>query len=106
MPFDAKPTVLLGSNYLADATNVTIKIADIPQLIAAEADELTGDSRKLLYAILDKVQTAYAALPDVDKPTKVRIQRSSTAPNAAGTFQTTFTLSFTLAIAGAGVAAE
>jgi hypothetical protein len=106
MAFNDAPTELLGANYAADATNITLKISDFSELTAAEADETTGDSRKVLFALLTQVEAAVNALSAATKPGKMVISKSSTAPNSSGVFQTNFNISFTVAIGTADVAAE
>jgi hypothetical protein len=106
MAFNPAPTVLFGSNYSGTSTDAVLKIADFPELTSAEADEATGDSRKLLFAVLTKVEAALNALAAADKPAKMTISKSSTAPNSSGVFTTNFNVSFSVAIAGADVAAE
>jgi hypothetical protein len=44
--------MLLFSGYVSDGTSITIPIADLIGLTAAEADAVTGDWREILQAIL------------------------------------------------------
>jgi hypothetical protein len=46
------PPFLVWPGYSSDGTNITIPIADLPGLSAAEADATTGDWREILQAIL------------------------------------------------------
>lgn len=106
MAFNPAPTVLFGSNYSGTSTDAVLKIADFPELTSVEADEATGDSRKLLFAILTKVEASLNALEAAAKPTKVTISKSSTAPSSLGVFTTNFNISFSVAIGSADVAGE
>lgn len=103
--FNPAPTVLLGSNYTGDATNATLKIADFPQLTAAEADEATGDSRKILFALLDEIANKYEALAPAERPGKMSIQRGY-GNVSGGTTRVTFGIAFNLDVAGLEVSAE
>lgn len=104
--FSKLPSLFFGTGYASNGTNMTLPIAGFSELTSAEADASTGDSRKVLYAVLDKVNKAVAALPDADKPTRLVVSRSATSPNAQNEFQVTFAVSFTLSAAGADVADE
>ena len=106
MAFSPAPTALFGSNYSGTSTDAVLKIADFSELTSAEANTTTGDSRKILFALLTKVEAALNALPTADKPAKMTISKSSTAPNPSGVFQTNFNISFSVAIGSSDVAAE
>ena len=106
MPFNPAPTALFGADYTGSSTDAALKISDFPELTAAEADGTTGDSRKMLYAILSKVELGVNALEAANKPSKMTISKSSTAPNALGVFRRSFSISFDVAIGSADVAAE
>ncbi len=106
MAFDPAPTTLLGPGYDASSTLASLLISDFPQLTSAEAHESTGDVRKLLFAICERVANAYQALPAEDRPANMQIFSSSSTPNSAGRFNRTFTFSFNLAIGTLDVAAE
>ena len=66
MAFSAIPTAFLGAGYVADATTLTVLLANVSQITSVEADEATGDSRKIIYGLLDKWNTVYAALAAAD----------------------------------------
>lgn len=106
MAFNPDPNELFGAGYTANSTDVIFKVADLPQLTSAEANASTGDSRKVLFAILDKVAAAIDAMPAADRPKKVRVSRSSTAPNASGQFTQTYSFSFDLAAGSVEVVNE
>ena len=105
--FDINPADndLLGANYTADSTTVTLTIADFENLTAAEADTTTGDTRKILYAILQDVYTRYVALA-TDKPIKMTMARTTSVNDAAQTALITFTIRFTTADLAGDVADE
>lgn len=98
MAFDPKPTSLIP-NWSEDGTNIAVPIASFPELTAAEADALTGDIRKVCFALTKKLSDAYEALAAADKPANMVIGRNAYA-NAAGSEMThviTFTFVNTIA---------
>lgn len=104
MAFSAIPTAFLGGSYAADNTAMTVPLSFFPEVSSAEADESTGDSRKIIYGLLKKWESVYAGLSD--KPTRMKIQRSSTAVNSSGQYTVNFNISFTLSVSASDVAAE
>ena len=98
MAFDPKPTSLIP-NWSEDGNNISVPIASFPELTAAEADALTGDIRKVCFALTKKLSDAYEALASADKPANMVIGRNAYA-NAAGSEMThviTFTFVNTIA---------
>lgn len=106
MPFDPAPSTLLGENYAADSNTVTLTIADFPELLAAEANASTGDVRKLLFALVDKIATDFAALPSGDKPTKMTITKQTGPLTNSLTTRVNYSFSFEIAVADPEVRAE
>lgn len=84
MAFNPAPTQLFAG-MSEDGTDLTIPIASIPELTAAEADAVTGDLRKVCYAIGERMFEYYNALAVADRPTKLTIAKSVTTNAAAGT---------------------
>ena len=80
-------------------------IADIPQLSSAEANKTTGDSRKILFALLDAVADRFEALAAADRPQKMLIQRGFGSV-AGGKTRVTFNIGFTLDVGALEVTAE
>jgi hypothetical protein len=105
MAFDAKPTEVIAS-WSEDATNVTFPIASVPELTAAEADAVTGDSRKVIFALMERFYAWYNGLATADKPTKMTISRSTGINDSTGIMTKTFALTFTCAILTQDVSAE
>jgi len=104
MAFDPAPTTLLP-NWSEDTTNITLPLASLPELTAAEADAVTGDIRKVLWALCTEVYDNFAALAAADKPAKMSITKTQ-ALTTAGNIEHAFTFRFTLATTGLEVAAE
>lgn len=67
MAFNKAPTALFAG-YSSDGTNITIPIANIIGLTAAEADTTTGDWRSIFLSICHTVLTHYDSLAVADKP--------------------------------------
>jgi hypothetical protein len=106
MAFDPAPTEVIAS-WSEDGTNVTFPIASVPELTAAEADASTGDSRKVLYALMEAFYAWYNGLAPADRPAQLQLFRSSTAPNeTTGLITRTFTARFVLDPGPLEVAAE
>lgn len=105
--FDINPADndLLGANYTADSTTVTLTIADFTDLTSAEAAAATGDSRKIIYALLNGIYGNYKALT-TDLPTKMTIARTTTVSDTTQTATVTFTVRFTTTDPVTEVAAE
>ena len=106
MAFNSAPTNLLGAGYVADTTKIDLLLANFPEVTAAEADEATGDSRKVLFGLLTAIHNRYAALAAADKPAKLRISKSSSALGSGNGFTQTFTISFDLSAGAVEVVAE
>ena len=75
MAFDPAPSSLFPS-WSEDGTTISVPIASIANLTAAEADGTTGDWRAVIGRILDDVFNYYDALAAADQPTKLTFQRN------------------------------
>ena len=67
MAFNKAPTALFAG-YSSDGTNITIPLANIPGLTAAEADATTVDWRSIFLSMCNTVLTHYDALALADRP--------------------------------------
>jgi hypothetical protein len=105
MAFNPAPTVLLGSQYNGSSTDAVLKIADFPKLTSAEAEETTGDSRKLLFAVLDEIANKYEALAPADRPAKMTLTRGYGSVSGGQT-RVTFSFVFNLDVGALEVSAE
>lgn len=76
MAVNKLPTTIFA-NWSEDGTNITLPIASVPQLTAAEADAATGDSRKLIYALIHQIEKAFNEITLADRPTKLAITKSA-----------------------------
>ena len=104
MAFSALPTDVIAS-WSEDGTNVTFPIASVTELTAAEADALTGDSRKILFALMEQWYSWYIGLATADRPEKMAITKSS-ALQTDGTFRNTYSIVFYTEVTGQEVLDE
>jgi hypothetical protein len=86
MAFDKKPSTWLPS-WSEDETDITLPIASLPELTAAEADADTGDIRKVVFALTKKLADVWDALEAANQPTQMRINRYASS-NQAGSEMT------------------
>jgi hypothetical protein len=78
MSFDKTPTTWLA-NWSEDGTTITVPIATFPEMTAAEADAATGDIRKIVFAIVEKLWKSYNATVTADRPNKWQMTKTVTA---------------------------
>jgi hypothetical protein len=101
MAFVDTPT-LLWPSYASNGTNITIPIAALDGLTAAEADATTGDWRSIMLSLISTAHRYYDALPTADKPLAFVAAdptvQSVTSGSFAGAYRTayTFTIMATL----------
>jgi hypothetical protein len=105
MAFSAAPSSWLDS-WSENGTDITLPIASLPELTAAEADAATGDIRKVVFALLQKLQAEWNALDAADRPAKMSLTKASTIDSTTGRVTHTFTARFYCAIASQDVEAE
>ena len=58
MAFDQKPSSWFD-NWSENGTAISVPIATFPEMTAEEADATTGDIRKVIYAICEKIYQEY-----------------------------------------------
>lgn len=105
MAWDPTPTTYMASWAVPGGTAVSVPIASIPELTAAEADPVTGDIRDIIFAFLEQWYTVWNALAVADRSTKMTIQRTQTGlPGAI--IQQTYTVTFQMAPTDLEVAGE
>lgn len=93
MAFDPKPSSWLD-NWSEDGTHITLPIASLPQLTAAEADADTGDIRKVLFALCEKLWNEWNARAVADRPSQMTISKSASTSAGSGLLTHTYTLRF------------
>lgn len=97
MAFNKAPTAIFAG-YSSDGTDITIPIADITGLTAAEAHATTGDWRNIFLSLCYTVLSYYDSLADADKPQAFTpdmptVQRVRTG-DLAGTLRQVYSFEF------------
>jgi hypothetical protein len=77
MAWSAVPTAYMA-NWSEDGTDITVPIASFSELTAAEADAVTGDIRKIIFAFMQQWYTVWNGLATGDKSTKMTMQKNDT----------------------------
>jgi len=97
--------------FTSDGTSITIPLADLVGLTAAEANSSTGNGMEVLRVIIDRAQTALNALAPSARPTRASLDKA--APTIAfgagvptGTLRQVYTASFDLTPTGLEPTAE
>jgi hypothetical protein len=85
-------------------TTISFPAPSIPELDLAEADADTGDIRKVIFALLEKIYDHYAGLPSADQPSNLTFGTSGYFNNQNGALERTYSLKFTLAATSFDVA--
>ena len=101
----------LFDGYSFANNTISIPLAALPGLTAAEADAATGNGMEVLRQIVDASQVAIAGLAPTARPTKGTISKPNPSiangQNVApGTLRQTYTLTFDLQPTGLELAAE
>jgi hypothetical protein len=106
MAFNPAPSAWL-TGYTSDGTNITIPIADVPNLTSAHANATTGDIRMLLYRIEAFLASQFAAAALAGNAPVEWTDQQSASLNQAGT-QITFSFfqQFVTAVGSTEVIAE
>jgi hypothetical protein len=105
MAFDPVPTGWIA-NYSSNGTNLTLPIASFPELTAAEAHTSTGDIRKIIFALLERLNAKYASLAAADRPGKLTILKSASFNSATNKIVANYLFQIELDVSGMEVAAE
>jgi hypothetical protein len=110
MSFAATPTLLFpgatnGTNTLSLTTATAAGAKSLPELTDAEAHVTTGDWRKIVFALMERLFLYYDSLALADKPTKVAITRTGTL-QSNGTINYQYIVTINAAATGTEVQAE
>jgi len=113
---DKSPAAWLGAGYNSTTgkielnTNSAFTNKLLTELTDAEADETTGDIRKLLFGVLDGLYTQFnsknSALATADRPQRVTFTRNTSVSDITGLITRNYSLSFQLEAASVEVANE
>lgn len=105
MAFDPLPPAWMDS-WSEDGTTISVPIASFPEMTAAEADATTGDIRKVLFAMCEKLWVEWSSRATADLPAKMTISRSSTVNEATDAITKRYTFTFVTEAATTEVVAE
>jgi hypothetical protein len=97
---------LLANGGTAPSEGIFIPLSSLTGLTSAEANESTGDGRKVAYEVVKALYSSYVALSDVAKPAHFLADLSPPVGLTADTVRRTYTLSFDLNITGSDVTPE
>ena len=97
--------------YTSDGTTITIPLAALPGLTAAEANATTGNVMEVSRQIVDRLHSGITALVPTARPTKAAVtkQNPSIATGATvspGTLRQAYTLTFDLTPTALELASE
>lgn len=109
MAFNPAPTSLWAGYVYANDT-LSIPLANLDGLTAAEANATTGDWRAIAQALLVTLYNHYNGLATADKPAAMTVSTPSvqavSSGDFAGTVKATYSASFYLTLDGAVVSDE
>lgn len=92
--------------YTADSSGITIPLTALPGLSAAEADETTGDIRKVARAIFAALHAAFLAEAEADRPEQMQLSRYTNVDESSNTTTRTYQARFNVEVADEDVADE
>ncbi|GAB4465529.1 MAG: hypothetical protein OHK0037_20380 [Elainellaceae cyanobacterium] len=96
----------LSAAEAAPSAGLFIPLNSLPGLTADEADETTGDGRKVAFELSRAMFTNYNALTTAQRPSRFTITRGIPAGIDQTTVRQTYTLTFDIDFSGSDMAAE
>lgn len=97
MAFNEAPNATFSS-WSEDATNITLPIASVTGLTAAEADGATGDIREVIRCILNETHTSWQN--QATPPTLSEVYASSSKSQSINNDEVTETYTFKFVVSG------
>ena len=85
--------------YTADSSGITIPLTALPGLSAAEADETTGDIRKVARALAAALYAAYIGEAEADRPAQMQLSRYTSVDETNDTTTREYRARFNVAVA-------
>lgn len=83
MAFTKTPTTWLD-DWSENGTTISVPLATFPELTEAEADGASGDIRKIVFAIMEKLWTEWAATETANRPGKWTMTKSASVNTTTG----------------------
>ena len=96
MAFSSVPTLIFGSTFTSTATNFTVPLSAFAELTSAEVNASTGDSRKIIYGMLERFYTYYNGLAAEDRPAKMTLSKTTSGLNASNEVTVNYGSQFTI----------
>ena len=108
---DKSPKTWLGSGYTASPGKIELSTtALLKEISDAEANENSGDFRKVLSSIVEGLYSQYSAkynaLPEADRPARMMFNRSISVDQATGSIVRNYNLRFELEAATINIVRE
>lgn len=97
---------LLAATDPAPSQGLFIPLASLPGLTALEADEATGDGRKMVYELARAIFSNYTALATAARPGKLSVVRGTPTGVDSTTVRQSFTFAIDLDISASDVTPE
>lgn len=105
MAFSAVPNTWLD-NWSENGTNISVPIATFPELTAPEANATTGDIRKIVFALQEKLWTEWNERASTDRPTKWTLSKNASVNTGTGVTTVQYVHTIYLQTTAQEVAAE
>ena len=105
MAFNPAPTSWF-TGWSEDGIDITLPITSVRELTAAEADAVSGDIRKVCFALVEEMYQQYNALATDDKPGKFTITKIASLNASTGILTNTYTVKVYTEIGSQEVADE
>ncbi len=105
MALDKTPTTWIA-NWSENGINITVPLATFDELTAAEADAVTGDIRKIVFALIEHLYQTYIAKATADRPAKLTMTKTVAANAVRNTLTSRYVISITTDIGTQEVRAE
>lgn len=90
MAFDDTPTTWIAG-IAENGTILSFPLTSFPELTAAEANGTTGDIRKIVWALMEKMYQEYNDAATADRPTNWTVTKSATVNATTGVVTNIFT---------------
>jgi len=97
---------LLDITDTGTGTHSIVVMGLLPEITNAEANATTGDSRRVIYGLLEMLYSKMQNLDSADRPTKLTILRATYEDTNTGEFVKTFTITVRASATGFEVADE
>ena len=108
---DKTPKTWLGSGYKSSPGKIELSTTTLLKEVSdAEADENSGDFRKVLSSIIEGLYSEYAVkynrLPEADRPTRMTFNRTINVDQITGNLVRNYNLRFELETVAVNVPSE